>query len=127
MFGSLGKLIEFWSFGELVGESSFGGLVGELGEVLQPCCHFIMAADISLEAAVTAIIILEAIYYLLFTPVVVYYTRRLWKLHIEQEPFIRKRHAKIVVMTVICLMLWPLFVRPCTDYIVLYHHERWNE
>ena len=75
--------------------------------------------DISKRTAVISIIVLWAIYLFIFTPFTVYYTVKLWKLNKDKVPFIVKRRPMVVIITVALFSIYPLFVRPIADIILL--------
>ena len=73
--------------------------------------------DISRQSAIISIIILQCICYAIVTPIVIYYTHKIWKLNIAGEPYIRKRHPKIVVISVILWITYPVIVNPISQYV----------
>ena len=76
---------------------------------------------LSADQAKLAVIILTAIYVSIFTPISLFCAYQLWLLKDKNVPFVTKRHPKVVILTIILFIIYPMFVRPTANLVEIYY------
>eukprot|EP01084_Bolivina_argentea_P292319 502522_1 len=66
---------------------------------------------------------LQAIYTIILTPLSLYYTYQLWKLHKQRIQFIDKRRPQTVILVVLILNIYMIIIEPIVDISNLKYFE----
>ena len=78
-----------------------------------------LSFDIPNDIACNIFISMVAVYWLIITPIQIYWGYQFWKLKQQNVAFFTKRHPSLVIFNAIMFNLYPLIFRPIFDTLVL--------
>lgn len=75
------------------------------------------------ELGTILLIIIQSIYTLILTPISIYYAHKFFKLSSCKEniPFFSKRHPEVIIWTVFLFNMYPVIIRPISDFVSLWN------
>merc|ERR1711991_885968 len=83
----------------------------------------LIQADLSDTVTKITILVLNTIWLLILTPILIYHAKNFWAFNQHQISFFTKRHPKLVLFIVTIALMYPIIFRPIVDYALLFQQD----